>query len=77
MYRSPYLPSEFGEVRPPIAGECRRRTVFAFDVIDHQVVELVLALDVAVERGRTDPEHHRDPAHRHGFQAFGISQLHG
>ena len=77
MDRTPRLMGEGAEVGSPVTGEWGRRPVFAFDMIDHQFVELVLALDVAVERGRADPERRRDLSHRDSLQTLVVGQLHG
>jgi hypothetical protein len=68
---------EGAEVDSPVTGQRGRRAVFAFDVIDHQLVKLVLAVDVAVQRRRADPERRGDLAHRNSLQALVVGQLHG
>ena len=45
--------------------------------VEHQREQIVLALDVAVERHRGESEPFRDAAHRHCVEAVGIGEFHG
>jgi hypothetical protein len=44
--------------------------------VDHQLDQLVLAADIAVERHRGVAEPFRDAVHRDGGEPFGVGELH-
>jgi hypothetical protein len=50
MDHVPHPVGEGAEVGSPATFQGRRRAVFAFGVVDHEVIELIFALDVAVRR---------------------------
>ena len=51
------------------------RRILAVDGVEHQLEQLGLAGDVAVERHRADAEAFGDPPHRRRLEPFGVGQL--
>ena len=63
-------------IRAARASRRRRRLrVLGVDGVEHQLEQLGLAGDVAVERHRADAEPLRDPPHRRRLEPFGVGEL--
>ena len=71
----PQAASERAQVLTPVPADLELQVV-AHHRIDHQVDQLVLAGDVAVERCRSNTELDRQGPHRDRLDSLRVGQLH-
>ena len=61
----------------PAAGPRDDQRHLAEDLLDHALDQVLLAVDVAVQRHRLDAELASEPPHREGVEALAVDEVEG